>query len=371
MAVARTSSAPLKMNGNPSTLFTWLGVSERPVATITSGLAALASAYRISGSGLASAKTTGSRFMERTMSGVTRPAADTPTNTSASSMASASVRFFVSRLKAALYAFMPSVRPLYTTPLLSVNRMRSRFTPSRMNMLATAMPDAPEPLNVTAASAGDFPAVSSAFRSAAPAMIAVPCWSSWKTGMFISAFSRSSMTKHSGALMSSRLMPPKVGSSSFTVWMTSSGSRVSISRSKTSMPAKRLNRTALPSMTGFPASAPMAPSPSTAVPLEITATRLPRLVYRNASAGFFSISRQGMATPGVYARDRSAWVSQGLVDTTSSLPGFGSAWYFSASASRDMDGGLLWFVQMDADVDTAHAVSRRFLNRARVLHSHG
>ena len=44
-------------------------------------------------------------------------------------------------------------------------------------------------------------------------MIAVPCWSSWKTGMPIRAFSRSSTSKHSGALMSSRLMPPKVGSS--------------------------------------------------------------------------------------------------------------------------------------------------------------
>jgi malate dehydrogenase (oxaloacetate-decarboxylating)(NADP+) len=46
---------------------------------------------------------------------------------------------------------------------------------------------------------------------AAAAMIAVPCWSSWKTGMFISSRNCCSMMKHSGALMSSRLMPPNEG----------------------------------------------------------------------------------------------------------------------------------------------------------------
>ena len=42
IAVARTSRAPRKMNGKPSTLLTWLGKSERPVAMIASGRAALA-----------------------------------------------------------------------------------------------------------------------------------------------------------------------------------------------------------------------------------------------------------------------------------------------------------------------------------------
>jgi hypothetical protein len=51
--------------------------------------------------------------------------------------------------------------------------------------------------------------------SPAAAMIAVPCWSSWKTGMSSSSRRRCSMMKHSGALMSSRLIPPKVGPSSF------------------------------------------------------------------------------------------------------------------------------------------------------------
>ena len=67
---------------------------------------------------------------------------------------------------------------------------------------------------------------SSAFSKAAPEMMAVPCWSSWKTGIFMVRRSSSSMRKHSGALMSSRLMPPKVGSSNWQVRMISCGSSV-------------------------------------------------------------------------------------------------------------------------------------------------
>ena len=110
-------------------------------------------------------------------------------------------------------------------------------------------------------------------------MMAVPCWSSWKTGMLSSCLSRRSISKHSGALMSSRLMPPKVGSSALTTRTISSGSVASISRSKTSMSAKRLKRTPLPSITGLAARAPTLPRPSTAVPLEMTATRFPLAVY--------------------------------------------------------------------------------------------
>jgi hypothetical protein len=78
--------------------------------------------------------------------------------------------------------------------------------------------------------------------------------------------------------MSSRLIPPTVGSSSSQKRITSSGSFEPTSRSKTSMSAKRLKSTPFPSITGLEASAPMLPSPSTAVPLETTATRLPRAV---------------------------------------------------------------------------------------------
>ena len=86
------------------------------------------------------------------------------------------------------------------------------------------------------------------------------------------------MMKHSGALMSSRLMPPKVGAISRTALMNSSGSSVSSSMSIEFTSAKRLKSTDLPSITGFEPSAPRLPRPSTAVPFEITATRLPLLV---------------------------------------------------------------------------------------------
>ena len=43
-----------------------------------------------------------------------------------------------------------------------------------------------------------------------------------------------------------------------------------------------------------------------------------------------------MATPGVQARLRSDWDMQGLLGTTSILPGRGSLWYRRTSFSKDM-----------------------------------
>ena len=79
--------------------------------------------------------------------------------------------------------------------------------------------------------------------------------------------------------MSSRFIPPKVGEIFFTVSINFSGSLASISISKTSMPAKILNKRAFPSITGFEASGPISPRPKTAVPFVITATRFPFAVY--------------------------------------------------------------------------------------------
>ena len=61
------------------------------------------------------------------------------------------------------------------------------------------------------------------------------------------------MTKHSGALMSSRLMPPKVGSSALTTAQKASTSFASTLMSNTSMSANFLKSTPLPSITGLPA----------------------------------------------------------------------------------------------------------------------
>ena len=91
--------------------------------------------------------------------------------------------------------------------------------------------------------------------------------------------------------MSSRLIPPKVGSRLATISTNLSGSLSLISMSNTSMPANFLNRQAFPSITGLPASAPILPRPSTAVPLVITATRLAREVSVAASFGSSRMAR--------------------------------------------------------------------------------
>jgi len=67
-----------------------------------------------------------------------------------------------------------------------------------------------------------------------------------------------------------------------------------------------LNSSALPSLTGNPASGPMSPSPSTRLPSETTATRLARLVCSNDSSGSRSITLHDAATPGVYQTEKSA-----------------------------------------------------------------
>ncbi len=77
-----------------------------------------------------------------------------------------------------------------------------------------------------------------------------------------------------------------------------SGSVSSSSMSKTSMPANFLNSTPLPSITGLAASGPMAPRPSTAVPLVTTATRLPRAVTAAACSASSTMAWQAAATPG-------------------------------------------------------------------------
>ncbi len=65
------------------------------------------------------------------------------------------------------------------------------------------------------------------------------------------------------------------------------------------MSANCLNSTPFPSITGFDASAPMRPSPSTAVPFDTTATRLPRAVYLKTASSSLAMTRHGSATPGV------------------------------------------------------------------------
>ncbi len=161
------------------------------------------------------------------------------------------------------------------TPSRSTMRMLSRLTPRCRIRPATERPAAPAPVMTTLQSESLRPVTSQALIRPAEAMMAVPCWSSWKTGM--SSFERSSlsMMKHSGDLMSSRLMPPKVPPIARTQSMNFCGSSSSTSMSIESTSANRLKRTDLPSMTGLDAIGPRSPRPRIAVPLVMTATILP------------------------------------------------------------------------------------------------
>ncbi|MGY3292224.1 hypothetical protein ACVWWP_005291 [Bradyrhizobium sp. LM3.6] len=181
---------------------------------------------------------------------------------------------------------------------MSQTQMFLRCAPIDTSRFSVAIAAAPAPDATILTSDSFLPFSLRPLVMAAATMIAVPCWSSWKTGIFMRSLSCASISKHSGPRMSSRLMPPKVGSSAATVSTTRSIVSAAISMSNTSMPANFLNRTALPSITGFEASGPILPRPSTAVPFETTATRLERIVSVAASAGFLAISMQAAATPG-------------------------------------------------------------------------
>ena len=129
--------------------------------------------------------------------------------------------------------------------------------------------------------------------------MAVPCWSSWKTGMSRLSRSRRSISKQRGAAMSSRLMPPKPGAIISTARMISSVSCEARQIGQASMPANCLKSAALPSMTGMAASGPMLPRPSTAEPSVTTATLLPLTVSRRASSGCLAMALETRPTPGV------------------------------------------------------------------------
>ncbi len=222
---------------------------------------------------------------------------DSPRKTSAFTIASLSVAQSVSTAYL-LFISSRSFLEVEITPLLSSIRMFFGFTPKMQYKFTHEIAAAPAPLTTTLTSSIFFPANSSALSRAALVMIAVPCWSSCIIGISNSAFNLRSISKASGDLISSRLIPPKVGAIALTVLTNKSISFASTSISNTSISAKILKSKPLPSITGFDASGPMFPNPRTAVPFEITATRFPFAVYLYTSSGFSAILRHGSATPG-------------------------------------------------------------------------
>ena len=172
-------------------------------------------------------------------------------------------------------------------------------TPAAIIILVQAMPAAPRPSMTTRSDSIGLLTIFSELKRAAITTTAVPCWSSWKTGMSSSSRSRSSISKQRGAEMSSRLIPPKPGAISFTVSTILSGSVVSSAIGKASTFANSLKSIALPSITGIEASGPMSPRPSTAVPSVTTATVFFLIVNSKARERSRAISVQTRATPGV------------------------------------------------------------------------
>src|SRR3989338_6669782 len=89
-----------------------------------------------------------------------------------------------------------------------------------VSSFATDMPAAPAPLITTFSSSIFFPTAFAAFVRAACITMAVPCWSSWKTGMPRSC-KAASISKHLGAVISSRFIPPNPGAMFLIVFIIS------------------------------------------------------------------------------------------------------------------------------------------------------
>ena len=259
------------------------------------------------------------RLMSRTER---MPGTLSPMKTSAFSMASPSrpltCRGFVAVATQRFMKSMPTVRPRWSVPCSSTPTM-SR-TPLESRILMVAVPAAPTPVTTTRSFFGFLRTMRSAFSSAARTTTAVPCWSSWNTGISRSLRSRSSISKQRGAAISSRLTPPKAGASSFTVSTILSLSLVARQTGKASTPANSLKSIALPSITGSAASGPMSPNPSTAVPSVTTATELCFMVRAKARSRSSRMARHTRATPGVYTMERSSRVRTGTLFLISIFP---------------------------------------------------
>ena len=144
--------------------------------------------------------------------------------------------------------------------------------PMLIRSLTIAVPAAPAPEVTILISSMFLPTTLRALIRAASVITAVPCWSSWKIGMSHLSLSFFSISKHLGAEISSRLIPPKEPEIRATVFTMSSTSLLDTQRGNASTSPNSLNRTHFPSITGIPASGPISPRPRTADPSVTTAT---------------------------------------------------------------------------------------------------
>ena len=160
------------------------------------------------------------------------------------------------------------------------------------------MPAAPPPVETMRISSMRLPMQRSALSTVAPTTMAVPCWSSCSTGIFIRA--RSPLLDDEALGRLDVLQVDRAEGCSRHGDRIGQLLRVALADLDVEHVdvGELFEQDRLPSMTGFAASGPMLPRPSTAVPLEITATRLPRAVKREALAGSSAIAMHASATPG-------------------------------------------------------------------------
>ena len=150
----------------------------------TTAACSRASAGSISGSGLASANTIGLVGHRGDVAPSRTPGAETPMNTSAPTTASFSVPVTPSALVcSAIHGSCRSSpsRPRCTTPAMSATT--TCRAPGRQQQLDDRRAGRPGPGHHDPDLAHVLATTRSALYSAARTTIAVPCWSSWKTGM--------------------------------------------------------------------------------------------------------------------------------------------------------------------------------------------
>ncbi len=158
-----------------------------------------------------------SRAIRATASSATAPALR-PRNTSAPASASSSEPVRPDRLVSRRGPPSPAVRPARSGMQDAARVGDGDVTDARRQQdRVHATPAAPAPETTTRSWPRLRPVTRAALRSAASTTIAVPCWSSWNTGMLSRSRRRASISKHRGAEMSSRLIPPKDGAIRSTV----------------------------------------------------------------------------------------------------------------------------------------------------------
>ena len=227
MSLARASKAPRKIPGNAKTLLIWLGKSLRPVATINAP-PSLASSGIISGVGFAIAKIIAFSFIVWIHSFLKTFGADTPIKTSASFTTSSNEPFKWSGFEIEANSLWRSCNSGSSSEIApSISHTITFFAPAWIIFLAIAVPAEPPPLITIFTSSIVFSATFSALIKPAKTTIAVPCWSSWKTGISNSSFRRRSISKQRGAAISSKLIPPNDGAKALTCEIISSTSCVS------------------------------------------------------------------------------------------------------------------------------------------------